>query len=52
MVSARDHARSETGEPELYHGTNPRSKGGAGRVSGAFAGPAPTRASYIAGVIS
>jgi hypothetical protein len=26
--------------------------GGAGRVSGACAGPAPTRASYIAGVIS
>ena len=26
--------------------------GGAGRVSGAFGGPAPTRAGYIAGVIS
>jgi hypothetical protein len=52
MVSEGDQARSETGEPELYHGTNPRSKGSARRVSGALAGPALTRASYIAGVIS
>jgi len=26
MVSARDRARSETGEPELYHGMIPRSE--------------------------